>query len=100
MASEPAPVLDNREQAIAWLGLRGLSARAHSGWLGDGIAVSRAIHRTPQGATHEHSIILHPEAGGWVLARSLPGRRGASERFDTLGMAAQKVVAYLTAPHG
>jgi hypothetical protein len=96
--SEP-PALDNRAQAIAWLNQHGLRAREHSGWLGEGIAVSRPVHQRPSGTSHEESLILHPAGDAWVLGRNLPGRRGASEQFETLGLAVARVLSYLSPRH-
>lgn len=90
------PSLINRAQAIAWLNQHGLRAREHSGWIGEGIAVSRPIRQGPSGASHEESLILYPSSDGWLLGRMMPGRRGASERFESLGLAAARALDYLS----
>lgn len=92
---EPPP-FSHRAQAITWLNRQGLRAREHSGWLGEGIAVSRPVHQRTSGVTHEESLILHPSGDGWSLARMIPGRRGASERFETLSHAVARALSYLS----
>ena len=90
------PSLVNRAQAIVWLNQQGLRAREHSGWIGEGILVSKPVRQGPWGASHEESLILYPSEDAWLLGRMVPGRRGANERFETLSLAVAKAAQYLT----
>ena len=94
--SASAPELETREQAIHWLSRAGLTARKHGGWLPNAISVSRRVVHSADGQLlREDTLIIYPQAGQWLVARSLPGRRGLVERFSTLGQAAEYVLATL-----
>ena len=92
------PTLSNREQAIAWLTQCGLRAREHTGWLGNAISVSRPeVHSGEGQRLREEALIIYPEGDAWCVARSLPGRRGLNQRFQTLGDAVKYVLTTLSA---
>jgi len=91
-----APGLSSHEQAIQWFLERGLSARRQSGWLAGAISVSRPPVHSAEGIRQsEEALILYPEASAWVVMRGLHGRRGLSQRFESLGAAAAYVAATL-----
>lgn len=89
------PHLSTREQAIAWFLRCGLTARKHTGWLGEAISVSRPVHQVHAGSAYEDALLVYPDAGAWAVAHSLPGRRGVAARFASLSEAAAHVVATL-----
>lgn len=90
-------IVQTREQAVQWLGQRGLRARKHSGWLGEAIFVSKPVRSGPAPTSHEDVLIMYPEGNAWCVARALPGRRGLSQRFGSLSDAVEHVARTLHA---
>jgi hypothetical protein len=89
------PSLTSREQAITWLLRCGFSARKHTGWLGEAISVSRPVHQLHASASYEDALLVYPEADGWMVAHSLPGRRGVAQHFASLTEAVEHVLITL-----
>lgn len=88
-------MVQTREQALHWLGEKGLRAREHSGWLGEAIFVSRPVRSGPAPTSHQDVLILYAEGDDWCVARALPGRRGLTQRFASLSNAVEHVALTL-----